>query len=529
MIRAHPQIQFHITCPYTLEQIDIVERKHRQIVELGLATMLHSSIPTHYWPKIFESVTFVLNNLPSSSISFSAPYTVLFQRKPNYVFFKVIGCKCFPYTRPYADHKLAPRSKPCVFLGNSLVHKGYRCLDLTTNKVYLSRHVIFHETSFPFTNSSSSSSPLLVTSSTVFSPLVVLNYPLVSTELPISQHTKHTPSFSNVPLPITRDYERRCATKPSSFPGAVSPASTPTHSMLTRSKTKSQQHIPKALLTSTSSLADIDQDPTTYNQTAKFSHWREAMAHEIDALATNNTWSLVPASEASNIVGCKWVYKTKRLSDGTIERFKARLIAKGYTQEEGLDFTDTFSPVIKPTTIRLILSLAVTQKWDIRQLDVNNVFLHSELHELIYMSQPPGFTDTRYLDHVCHLYKALYGLQQSPRAWYHKLKETLLHIGFKSSTSYPSLFLFKQSHDTVFLLVYVDDIILTGNNSTLIQSVVQLLDQKFTIKDLDRLHFFLSIEVHHTDHDLQLTQSKYINTVLEKAKMQNAKSNTTLI
>jgi Reverse transcriptase (RNA-dependent DNA polymerase) len=373
----------------------------------------------------------------------------------------VIGCKCFPYIRPYADHKLAPRSKSCVFLGYSLVHKGYRCLDLTTNKVYLSKHVIFHETSFPFTNSSSSSSPLSVISSTVFSPLVVLNYPSVSAELPTFQHTKHTSSFSNVPLPITRVYERRCDIKPSSLLGAVSPTPTPTHSMLTRSKTKSQQHILKSLLTFTSSLVDTDQDPTTYNQAAKFSHWREAMAHKIDTLATNNIWSLVPASEASNIVGCKWVYKTKRRSDGTIECFKACLVAKGYTQEEGLDFTDTFNPVIKPTTIRLILSLVVTQKWDIRQLDVNNAFLHGKLHELIYMSQAPSFTDTQYPDHVCRLHKALYGLRQSPRAWYHKLKETLLHIGFKSSKSDPSLFLFKQSHDIVFLLVYVDDIILT--------------------------------------------------------------------
>jgi Reverse transcriptase (RNA-dependent DNA polymerase) len=140
------------------------------------------------------------------------------------------------------------------------------------------------------------------------------------------------------------------------------------------------------------------------------------MAVELDALAKNNTWSLVPASEASNIVGCKWVFKTKLRSDGTVERYKARLVAKGYTQEEGLDYTETFSPVVKPTTIHIILIIAVTNQWSIRQLDVNNAFLHGELQETIYMTQPPGFQDPSNPTHVCRLHKAIYGLRQSPRA-----------------------------------------------------------------------------------------------------------------
>jgi Reverse transcriptase (RNA-dependent DNA polymerase) len=142
------------------------------------------------------------------------------------------------------------------------------------------------------------------------------------------------------------------------------------------------------------------------------------MAKELDALAHNNTWSLVPASQATNIIGCKWVFKTKRNSDGTIERHKACLVAKGYNQQEGIDYTDTFSPVIKPTTIQLVLTLAVTSNWPIKQLDVNNAFLHGSLNEEIYMAQPPGFLDAQYSTHVCKLHKAIYGLRQSPRAWY---------------------------------------------------------------------------------------------------------------
>jgi Reverse transcriptase (RNA-dependent DNA polymerase) len=144
------------------------------------------------------------------------------------------------------------------------------------------------------------------------------------------------------------------------------------------------------------SLNQLDNmDPTTFAQASKEVYWRLAMANELDVLAQNNSWSLVPASEAQNMVGCKWVFKTKRKSDGTIERYKARLVAKGYTQEEDLNFTDTFSPVIKSTIIHLILSLAVTNNWQIRQLDVNNVFMHGDLQEVIYMTQPTGFVDSQ--------------------------------------------------------------------------------------------------------------------------------------
>jgi Reverse transcriptase (RNA-dependent DNA polymerase) len=248
---------------------------------------------------------------------------------------------------------------------------------------------------------------------------------------------------------------------------------------------------------------------------------------ELAALAHNNTWSLVPISEASNVVGCKWVFKTKHHSTGKIERYKAHLVAKGYTQEEGLDFTDTFSPVVKPTTIRIILSFAVMNNWVIRQLDVNNAFLHGELQETIFMSQPPDFTDQSFPTHVCKLHKALYGLRQSPRAWYHKLRDTLIQLGFQTSASDPSLFIYHNGDALAYLLVYVDDIVLTGNNPLLIQQFIQFLDHKFTIKDLERLHFFLGIEMSSYDTGLLLTQSSYITSILQKANMNDAKTVTT--
>lgn len=174
---------------------------------------------------------------------------------------------------------------------------------------------------------------------------------------------------------------------------------------------------------------------------------------------------LVPFTGTQKLVDSKWIFKTKYQADGSILKHKARLVAKGFQQSPGVDFGETFSPVVKPITVRVILTLAVTFGWEIRQLDVNNAFLNGLLRESIYMKQPEGFSDPRYPTHVCKLVKALYGLKQAPRAWFDRLRETLLDWDFKNAKCDISLFYLRTDHLTVFILVYVDDILITGNNA----------------------------------------------------------------
>jgi histone deacetylase 1/2 len=174
------------------------------------------------------------------------------------------------------------------------------------------------------------------------------------------------------------------------------------------------------------------------------------MYEEYDALVCNGTWELVPPDGIPNIVGCRWVYRIKRLSDGSINRFKARLVAKGFHQRPGVDYHETFSPVVKPTTVRLVLSLAVSRGWSLKQLDINNAFLQGHLSETVYMVQPPGFVDHDKPSFVCKLHKAIYGLKQAPRAWYHELRTFLLASGFCNSHSDPSLFTFHSAQHVLF-------------------------------------------------------------------------------
>jgi histone deacetylase 1/2 len=187
------------------------------------------------------------------------------------------------------------------------------------------------------------------------------------------------------------------------------------------------------------------------------------MEIKFQALLKNKTWHLVAPPCNKNIIGAKWVFKIKRKADGTIDRYKARLVAKGYRQQYGIDYEDTFSPVVKAATIRLILSIAVSQGWHLRQLDVQNAFLHGILEEEVYMEQPPGFEDRSKPGYVCKLDKALYGLKQAPQAWYSRLCQKLITLNFIPSEGDTSLFYFSKGGYTMFVLVYVDDIIVASS------------------------------------------------------------------
>ncbi|KAM1723464.1 hypothetical protein COP2_022338 [Malus domestica] len=251
------------------------------------------------------------------------------------------------------------------------------------------------------------------------------------------------------------------------------------------------------------------------------------MQVEYDALMHNHTWSLVPYSLSMNVIGCKWVFKVKRKADGSIERHKAQLVAKGFNQQEGLDYDETFSPVVKPATIRTILSLAVSFGWTLQQLDVRNAFLNGILQEEVYKKQPPGFFDPSCPKYVCKLHKALYGLKQAPRAWFQRLTSFLLTQGFFHSHSDASLFIRHGSQSSIFVLIYVDDIIITGHNATEISSFIDVLCSKFDSRRMGDLSFFLGLEINRTSTTISLCQTQYALDLLKKFHMESCKPSPT--
>ncbi|KAM3297166.1 hypothetical protein ACQJBY_039175 [Aegilops geniculata] len=210
------------------------------------------------------------------------------------------------------------------------------------------------------------------------------------------------------------------------------------------------------------------------------------MSEEFAALRHTNTWVLVPRPPGVNIVGCKWIFKTKHRPDGSVDKHKARLVARGFTQQQGIDYGDTFSPVVKPTTVRLVLSLAVSRGWCLRQID-----------------------------------RSIYGLKQSPRAWYARL------LGFVPSKADASLFIFSHGAIQIYMLVYVDDIVIAGSTPHVVDCLVQSLSASFPIKDLGRLEYFLGLEASFHSGGMTLTQKKYALDLLHRVNMENCKSTST--
>ena len=258
--------------------------------------------------------------------------------------------------------------------------------------------------------------------------------------------------------------------------------------------------------------------PTTLSEALQDDNWVQAMKAEMDALEKNQTWDLVLLPRGKKPVGCRWVFTTKYNSDGTLERYKARLVAKGYTQTYGVDYMETFAPVAKMNTVRVLLSLAANFGWQLHQFDVKNAFLHGDLEEEIYMEIPPGFNPSSKPGTVCRLKKALYGLKQSPRAWFGRFSKAMLSMGYKQSQGDHTLFIRRSSSGGVtILLVYVDDIVITGDDIDSIALLKEQLVKEFEVKELGRLKYFLGIEVAHSKSGIFISQQKYVVDLLTAA------------
>lgn len=474
----------------------------RTITNMVRSLLYQAHCPLLYWVEALNVATHIINLLPTKTLKLLTPHEVLYRVPPTYSHLHTFGCLCYPNISISAPHKLAPRSSPCVFLGYPTTHRGYRCLELSTGKVIISRHVTFDELSFPL-----ASSPTTSTSPPNFDED---DQPLIN--LPTAQSHLQPCTTPQPAQPTIVEPDPAVPSPPAAPPAAP----TASHPMLTRAKAGiTKPRIPFSLHTTTIA----SPIPTTYRQALQDPNWRNAMLMEFSALIKNKTWDLVPRPPHFNVISGKWLYRHKFNADGSLERYKARWVARGFTQQPGVDYTETFSPVIKPTTIRTVLSLALSRSWPIHQLDVTNAFLHGSLSEPVYCEQPSGFVDPACPDHVCLLRKALYGLKQAPRAWFQRFTDFICTQGFIGSKTDSSLFVYHHGDQLAYLLLYVDDIVLTASSLELLRSITARLSREFDMKDLGPLHYFLGISVSRTASGLFLSQHKFASEILARAAM----------
>lgn len=532
---ANNGILHQTSCPYRPQQNGRVERKHRFILEVARALKFQSNAPIHLWGDCVLTAVYIINRLPTSLLDNKTPYEVFYKELPDYESMRVFGCLAVA-TNPVVTHdKFAARGVTCVFVGYPPMKKGFRLINLETMKEFNSRDVKFHEDIFPFKTSS-------------FSPMTPLTDPandpqfLTSifsdeeyvSELPRSPSPERVQSSSSdddTEMDTNLNVRRstRLHRPPQWHNDYVANCTTQTISTVTDTAVNNNFHCLLATLATT-------KDPVSFKVAVQEPHWVSAMNAELEALERNGTWIVTTLPPGKTAIACKWVHKTKFNPDGTIERYKSRLVILGCRQKYGEDFKETFAPVAKMTTVRTLLAVAAIQNWYTLQMDVSNAFLNGELFEDIYMKLPPGYMHFGYriklndaaqgpshCNYVCKLLKALYGLRQAPRLWFSKLSLTLLALGFKQSKSDYSLFLKQQPSSTLTVLVYVDDLLICGSAMKDIDNLKAMLSAQFHMKDLGPISYFLGLEIARSSSGFFISQKKYTLDLLTQHGLLNCK------
>ncbi|CAL2277183.1 unnamed protein product [Prunus armeniaca] len=390
---ASKGIEHQLSCPYTPQQNGLAERKNRHLIETSITLLTAAHLPSQFWFHAVAHAAYLINRMPSKGLDLQSPYYRLFGLVPDITHVKVFGTAIYPYLRPYTEHKLQPRTAQCVFLGYAPGYKGLICYNPFTGKLVISRHVIHDETCHPFKRLPASISPVLSMPSQSTSIRVPLLVPVTTSATPNSVQGADNLAYDPA------------ASDPVDTSPSISHVVSPSDSIASVLNAHQLQVLVPAISASdvnSSSVSDIsalsvpsDDEPSSYRIAAQSPAWVKAMHEELEALQMQGTWSLMPCPSRKNIVGSKWIYKIKRNADGSIARYKARLVAQGFSQQQ----------------------------------DVKNAFLHGDLEEEVYMRQPPGFEDSQHPELVCRLAKSLYGLKQTPRAWNAKFTDDIILTG----------------------------------------------------------------------------------------------------
>ncbi|RVW49546.1 Retrovirus-related Pol polyprotein from transposon TNT 1-94 [Vitis vinifera] len=424
------------SCVDTPQQNGIVERKNRHLLEVARSLMFSMNVPKLFWGQLSL-------RQPTSSI----------------------GCRL--------GSKLDPRSLKCIFLGYSSNQKGYKCYSPVTRKFYNSMDVTFFETQpyYPKNDIQGENS----TQEYQFWDLESFS------ESPITTENHIPPESFNQPESIVDLWDKEHIQEETEE-GALSQQ---THEAKPDPNPTNFQLSP-TFRAFTSSITEI-QVPQNIQEAFKYPKWKAAIDEEVQALEKNGMWEITDLPRGKKPVGCKWIFTVKYKADGNVDRYKARLVAKGFTQSYGIDYQETFAPVAKLNTVRVLLSLTANLDWSLHQLDVKNAFLNGDLEEEVYMDIPAGLEMTSNFNKVCRLRKSLYGLKQSPKAWFERFTKVVKGYGFIQCDHEEKIDLLKK-----------------------------LLTKEFEIKDLGNLKYFLGMEIARSKKGIAVSQRKYVLDLLNE-------------
>ncbi|KAJ9563184.1 hypothetical protein OSB04_008344 [Centaurea solstitialis] len=477
-----------LTPPYTPQMNGVSERRNRTLLDMVRTMMCHSSLPVSFWGHALETAAHILNRAPTKSVE-KTPYELWKGKKPNMSFLKIWGCEV--YVKRPTSEKLKPKSDKCFFVGYPKTTVGYYFYNPEENKVFVARNGKFLEEKFLSLENTRKDVDLQIVDEEDTTPVVE----------PEIQHDNVEPQSETIEEVRTQDLRRssRVRQEPDRYLG---------------------------FLVSQDS-GDLNE-PTSYGEAVSGSEseqWQEAMKAEMQSMYDNQVWELTDLPQHCKAVGRKWVFKKKTDMDGNVHTFKARLVAKGFTQTHGIDYDETFSPVAMLKSIRILMAISAYFNYEIWQMDVKTAFLNGKLTEDVYMEQPEGFEDPKNPNKVCKLLKSIYGLKQASRSWNLHFDERIKEFGFAKSEFEPCVYTKFSGSIVTFLVLYVDDILLIGNNVPTLQSVKEWLSKCFQMKDLGEAAYILGIKIYRNRSKrlIGLSQSTYIDKVLKRFRMDESK------
>lgn len=492
------------TAPYTPQQNGTAERKNRYLVEMARCMLIDANLDNRFWGEAIVTANYLQNRLPSRRID-GTPYERWFGKKPSLGHMQRFGVDAYCHVPSEKRGKLDQKAIKLKFVGYSEVSKAYRLLDVATGKVTISRDVKFLATC--------RSEPELVEQDLVY-PLI--DFQRVEPEVP-DDEVEVDPDNDDDDL----EYE----SLPEDTDEEIVEPLVDEEQTTRRSTRVNIGRAPDRYACTAETT--IQEEPKTLKQAFASPHrveWKKAMEEELGSIEANETWDLVELPAGRRAIGCKWVYKLKRNENGVIVRYKARLVAQGFSQQFGTDYDQVFAPVVRQTTFRTLLSVAAKRNMAVKQFDVKTAFLNGNLEEEIYMKQPPGYVVNGMESKVCRLKKSLYGLKQAARSWNQRLNEVLVENGFQRCEADPCLYRKQIDGRWCYVLVYVDDLIVASEDERIITELERSLESNFEVSSLGDVRFYLGIEVNRDQTgDFHINQRKYIEEVVNSVGLQDAK------
>lgn len=515
-------IQQQFSTPYSPQSNGVAERKNRSLQEMASCMLLDANLPKVYWGEAILTATFIQNRLPSRAVD-KTPFELWTGSKPNLKDLRIFGCEAYVWIPDAKRKKFDPRSKKLVFVGYSGSHKGYRFLDVKTNRVIISRDAQFLELVNGPEQLEETCAPLEEERQEGFVPDITV---MENDEDPVVVFDHGNDEEVQESHSVYEDAEDTTESDFPSFEEMNSELEVSDEPVLIRRDRRTRGVLPSRYEDFVAGQVRHDEEPIDFRDAMSVPVWQRAMSEEIEAHKLNSTWELTELPPGKKVIGAKWVFKIKRDETGHIAKHKARIVVQGYSQRFGVDFTDVYAPVTRQATLRVLLAVAGKTQLILKQYDVRTAYLNGTVTEELYMQQPPGFAVSGQEQKVCKLRKSIYGLRQSARCWNKALHSVLLELKFKPSVADPCLYI-RYEKPTVVILVYVDDLLIGSVNESDIDQVYGSLRKKFDITSLGSVRHFLGYEIGREEGFYTLRLSAYIKTILSKFNMENCRPSKT--